>query len=115
MSKFDINAPVSTPNPFVVPEGYFSQFPARLMQRIHSLPQPESTATMRLVRWLPFIGVASVAAMLLLFMHVAAPSTLGNDPASAPGVASTASQTDEAYDYLILSDDNLLTSYANDN
>lgn len=116
MTQIDLHTLTPRRNPFTVPEGYFAEFPARLMQRIHDLPQREEAATMPFVRWIPYIGAASVAAMLLLFMHLAQPATI-SAPDVSSGIATTSTGTssvDEAYDYIMQTNGSLYNAYDND-
>lgn len=114
MHAFDINNPaVRHAQPFKVPEGYFQKFTGEMMGRIHDLQKGGVVESLPFVRWIPFIGVASVAALLALFAYFVAPRSI--EPAS-PSESAAASLTDDpAYDYLMMADADLLNAYEYDN
>lgn len=114
MHKFDCNQPASCHNPFKVPEGYFTEFAERLMSRIDGvetrMPQ------MRFVAWIPWIGVACVLALTLLFTQWMPSSTTQSSKAKQEQYAAREAADDEAvYDYLMMANaDNSIMSYEND-
>lgn len=135
MPHFDINRPAPKHNPFSVPEGYYNQFTRKMIQRIQKnapLISPpsfkaEGTAknyrqvaaerhNLAIVKWLPMLGAACVATLMVLFSQVVSltdPHML--QPTSAATAESeTATYEDVAYDYLIISNSETLASYASD-
>lgn len=70
MKTFDVNKSPAH-NPFKVPEGYFSQFHDQFMARMAVMPPLHINVTpeLRIVRWIPKLGVACVAGLLLLFRN----------------------------------------------
>lgn len=107
----DLNKPASSHNPFLVPDGYFSRFTEDLMTRIRSQVVPISPE-LRIVRWIPFIGAACVAALTILFSTIVPTESTDTASVFSPSVSSAEMQyADAAYDYLMLADANYLDFY----
>lgn len=116
MKTFDINIEAPKHNPFIVPEGYFAQFADDMMAKISSMqmrPARVRQREMRIVRWIPMLGAASVAALAVLFTQVASPASVGLDAATAIEMSQQAAMANEdaAYDYLMMADAENFTNY----
>lgn len=115
MTTFSVNDIKKSHNPFVVPEDYLADFADRMMQRIAATPMVEEKQ-MRIVHWIPWFGVACVAALTLLFAH--GQQTLDADLQQTTGESATiasANSADEAYDYLMTNNLNEMYDYETDN
>ena len=114
MHKFDSTQPASHHNPFVVPNGYFADFAAKLMQRIDETDA--HTPQMRVMTWIPWIGVACVVALTLLFTQ-----WLPNSNSSSSQVKSEQyavhqqANEDAVYDYLMMANADNMMPYESDN
>lgn len=107
----DFSKPASSHNPFLVPDGYFSHFTENLMARIRSQVVPVSSE-LRIVRWIPFIGAACVAALTILFTTIVSTESVDTTSALSASVSSAEMQyADAAYDYLMLADADYLDFY----
>lgn len=115
MHTFDINRPASEHNPFRVPEGYFEQMACSVMQRIKRLPAAQPVTELPIVRWLPWLGAACVAALTFVFVQVGSVQS-ANDEAAHTADAQSATPTfvDDAYDYIMLADANAINAYETD-
>lgn len=107
MKTFDINEPANRNNPFKIPEGYFVQFADRMMSRI-SKTQSTSITTrpreMRIVRWIPMLGAACVAALAVIFSTtVSASGIRGENVSSIEKSQSAYANEDLVYDYIMWS------------
>lgn len=120
-------------SPFVVPEGYFASFTQSVMEQISepaaarpvcfdSSAAPKINLATRVVRFIPYIGAASIAAMVAVFAHfnTSSSNTGYLDVAvEIAGVqfhenAANYTEADAVYDYMMLDNANLI-SYASDN
>ncbi len=117
MKKFDINAKPSMHNPFVVPSGYFDTLTANVMMRVSALDAAVSSQN-RWISWIPWLGAACVAALIVLFSQVKPASTVDSQtasPAAAQHVyANTNTNADVAYDCIMMADADNLAAYEND-
>jgi hypothetical protein len=57
-------------NPFTVPEGYFDQFPDRLMSRIDQMESPHKKGTLWIRYLRPALGLAASFALVALMLYV---------------------------------------------
>lgn len=96
MRNFNAAQPPTGHNPFIVPEGYFTQFAERMMSRIGEPAVP--VVQMAFVRWVPWLGAASVAALLGVFTHFFAQDPVAGEHESAQASAYLADQT---YEYIM--------------
>ena len=110
---FNLSQPAPKHDPFKVPEGYFETFADRMMART-ALASPAAPVSGWL-RWLPLSGAACVAALSLLFVEVAAVQggSLGETSAWTEESSGT-SYEEQAYDYMMMANANILTDYEND-
>lgn len=116
MKTFDINKS-SAHNPFKVPEGYFSQFHEQFMARIVAMPPLHMSVTpeLRIVRWIPKLGVACVAGLLFLFSQLLPLSGNDSDNALSNNAAYCEKLNEEqAFDYLMMADADNIENYAVD-
>lgn len=117
MKTFDVNKSPAH-NPFKVPEWYFSQFHDQFMARMAVMPPLHINVTpeLRIVRWIPKLGVACVAGLLLLFSQLLPLS--GNDDANHTLGANAAYREkmneEQAFDYLMMADADNIENYAVD-
>lgn len=122
--------------PFKVPEGYFADFTTRLMAQIPEAatvapvalqckaggyPRPGFTPASRIVRFIPWLGTASVAALVALFAQINIPATYDKGDVmpelslqTSTMTSEEAAEADALYDYMMLDNSNLV-SYASDN
>lgn len=109
MQKFNVNNPPSRHNPFRVPDGYFEQMAGSVMQRVRLMPVAASVRPMPIVRWIPLLGAACVAALAIVFARVGDGDQHDIESVQASAVSSPQQTTDEAiYDYLMLADADIL-------
>lgn len=110
MHKFDINSRPSLHNPFTVPEGYFQQMTEIVMQRVRSFPVAAPVRPMPMLRWIPLLGAACVAALAVVFAQVGDNGAIGSDT-ERTSVSSVSSQTgdEEIFDYLMLADADIIS------
>lgn len=119
MSTFHIDDKKLTHNPFVVPDGYFEDFSNRLMQQIAQLPIRTERPQMRIVHWIPWLGVACVAVLAVLFanssqsLHIDDQQSAATTEQSAT-FANNASAEDELYEYFKQNDLTELDAYEYD-
>lgn len=114
MKTFDINK-TSAHNPFKVPEEYFLQFHEQLMARIVAMPPLHINVTpeLRIVRWIPKLGAACVAGLLLLFSQLIPSFEMGADNSASQRATYSEKLTEEqAFDYLMMADADNLETYA---
>lgn len=102
MKHIDFSQPAPEHNPFIVPDGYFNTFAQRMM---FSIKQKEAFTKheMPIIRWIPWLGAACCATLMLLFTHTRQTQTT-HQPTTDTHVASTsttdaANNADAAYDY----------------
>lgn len=112
MRDFDINKPAPARSPFVVPDGYFAQFADTMMQRIRQMDKP--VHDLPVVRWIPWLGAACVAALVVVFTQFVPLGSEGGVSADVAASSAAMSYEDAAYDYLIMANADNLTTYAND-
>lgn len=93
-------------SPFTMPEGYAAQLTTLIMQRIkaaealQTASEAASGSVMRIVKWLPYIAAACLAALTLCFTQLhGTHDGLSTGTATRSGSATTTS-SDAAYDYL---------------
>lgn len=114
MCHFDIHQSPSQHNPFIVPDNYFAQFADGMMKRLKVLQVSAPIVELPIIRWLPLLGAACVAALAVLFTQVC-----HNEPQDAPShdatisTSAASSNADVAYDYLMLADANMINVYEN--
>lgn len=104
-------------NPFLVPDNYFEEFQEKMMKRLTKvvvIPASKPVKEMPVVRWLPYLGAACVAALTLVFTRVAPLEGTALPGGIAVEQASVSSYEDEAYDYLNIYDSETLASYVSD-
>lgn len=105
MKTFDINEPANQNNPFRIPEGYFVQFSERMMSRIskiHSTAITSRPREMRIVRWIPMLGAACVAALAVIFATTVSTSGIRGESVSAAETSQSAyANEDLVYDYIM--------------
>ncbi len=106
MRKIDFNSSPSKHNPFVVPENYFAQFTLDMMQLIAKQPMTAYNPQWRVIKWIPWMGVACVVSLFLLFTQLLNTSYIdaSRSAISQQHSKSADKQADEAYDYLMLAD-----------
>lgn len=113
MSQFNLTHNELKHNPFVVPEGYFESFTQRLMERI-PVAVEASPRTLHFVRFVPWLGAACVAGLMLFFTHFPT-NNAANDLA---GINETeqkeTNNTDAVYDYLMMADATNIAIYETD-
>lgn len=119
MKPIDLSQPASSHNPFIVPTDYFSQFTGRMMQRIAAQTELASRPEMPIVRWIPWLGAACVAALMALFSFFATPSSVkdqvsGVTSETAQAKTSSSQSNDMVYDYLMMANADNYVSYEND-
>ena len=106
MNTIDLNKPASTHNPFVVPAGYFAQVTQQVMKQIND---------MAIVRWIPWLGAACVAALVVFFSYFVSPTSVkeqgGAVHAETAQNRATSVQSDEIYDYLMMANASDYTDY----
>lgn len=115
MKGIDFSRPALSHNPFITPEGYFSSFTQCMMQRIMQTNEAKNTQ-MSIIRWVPWLGAACVAALLLLFGQLNSSVNAVDKSgyfATKSEAAITNSNSDIAYDYIMTSD-NKNWAYGND-
>lgn len=118
MSTFHLDDKKPAHNPFVVPNGYFEEFSNRLMQQIAQLPMRAERPQMRIVHWIPWLGVACVAVIAVLFANSS--QSLHIDKQHSPTVeqsatfANNTSAEDELYEYFRQNDLTELDAYEYD-
>lgn len=113
--SFDIHHAPSSHNPFVVPEGYFTRFADELMRRIGAeTVRPVVHPELPVVRWIPLIGAASIAALFVIFTQVILPSTASYDTTVLTAEETAKEKADIAYDYLLASGDADVTYYTSE-
>ena len=105
MSTFDTNISKKH-NPFVVPENYLASFPELMMQRIAA-----SAHNMFIVRWIPWLGAACVAALLVLFSQIQQSQMSDVDTHISAQSSNSDSHADAAYDYLMMANANNIEAY----
>lgn len=109
MQKFNVNNPPSRHNPFRVPDGYFEQMADSVMRRVRHLPAAAPVRPLPIVRWIPLLGAACVAALAIVFARVGDGNQHDMGSVQASAVSSTQQSTDEAiFDYLMLADADIL-------
>ena len=113
MRTFDVRQPYEGHNPFKVPEGYFDHFTARMMRRINASAQPEERQAW--VQWIPWLGAACVAALLVVFSPMTFRSS-ADDLGAVRGQtgAGHVSYEDQAYDYVWMANADKIEMYAAD-
>lgn len=109
MSTFDTNISKKH-NPFVVPENYLASFPELMMQRI-AAQCVQKTHNMFIVRWIPWLGAACVAALLVLFSQIQQSQMSDVDTHISAQSGNSDSHTDTAYDYLMMANANNIEAY----
>lgn len=121
MKTIDFSKPAPAHNPFTVPTDYFVHFTERMMQRIaESSPQTAARCDLPIIRWIPWLGAVSVAALVALFTIFSTPTTL-NDVVTTSSTETVQAKTnntqtsDMLYDYLIMADADNYLSYETDN
>jgi len=98
MTTFDINNPALRQNPFRTPEGYFESLTDSVMKRIHGTTPIRRRTVIRelpIVRWLPLLGAACVAALALVFGSLT--SLISSEATEA--TATSTNYEEAAYDY----------------
>ncbi|MDD7440220.1 hypothetical protein [Prevotellamassilia timonensis] len=111
MSTFDTNISKKH-NPFVVPENYLASFPELMMQRIAASAQCVQKAhNMFIVRWIPWLGAACVAALLVLFSQIQQSQMSDVDTHISAQSSNGDSHADAAYDYLMMANANNIETY----
>lgn len=117
MTHIDLSQRASSHNPFITPEGYFANFAQTMMQRIVQSEPSSTHNSMPLIRWIPWLGAACVAALLFLFAQVKPDAThtlhKGEHYVAKETTTHQADGCDEAYDY-IMTTDNKDWAYGND-
>ena len=110
---FNLSQPAPKHDSFKVPEGYFETFADRMMARI-ALAAPAAPVSGWL-RWLPLSGAAGVAGLSLLGVEVDAVQggSLGETSAWTEESSGT-SYEEQAYDYMMMANANILTDYETD-
>jgi len=98
MTTFDINNPALRQNPFRTPEGYFESLTDSVMKRIHGTTPIRRTVIRELpiVRWLPLLGAACVAALALVFGSL---TSLNISSEATEATATSTNYEEAAYDY----------------
>lgn len=115
MKKFDINAKPGTHNPFVVPNGYFDVLAASVMMRVSALDAAAARQN-SWIGWIPWLGAACVASLVVLFSQVV-PTTADASQTAAPAAVqhvSANTNADAAYDCIMMADADNLAAYEND-
>lgn len=118
MTQLELYKAARRGDPFRVPEGYFGQAACRIMERIRACAPQRETPAMRVVRWMPYVAAACIAALALALPGVVeATRQGGTGGADAP--RHTAEQqfyheADYVYDYLTAADTSLPSDYEND-
>lgn len=111
MSTFNSNIPKKH-NPFIVPENYLASFPEIMMQRIAASAQSMQKAhNMFIVRWIPWLGAACVAALLVLFSQLQQSQISDSHTQISAQSYSNDSHADAAYDYLMMANANNIEAY----
>ncbi len=115
MKKFDINAKPGAHNPFVVPSGYFDVLTAQVMMRVSAL-DAAAESQRRWIRWIPWLGAACVASLMVIFSQLAPVGTSGSQAGSPSAAQHTYANTnaDVAYDCIMMADADNLAAYEND-
>lgn len=116
MTTFSVNDIKKQHNPFVMPEGYLADFADRMMQRI-AATQVVEEKQMRIVHWIPWLGVACVAILTLLFAHGqhTLDAELQQKTTETATIASTNNSVDDVYDYLMMNNITEMDAYETDN
>jgi len=116
MQKFDINSQPFPHNPFSVPEGYFEQLAENVMQRVRHIPVAASVRPMPILRWIPLLGAACVAALAIVFAQVGDNASLeaGTGQSSISSVT-LQNEDEEIFDYLMLADADIMNIEGNSN
>lgn len=116
MTIFSVNDIKKQHNPFVMPEGYLADFADRMMQRIAVIQEAEEKQ-MRIVHWIPWLGVACVAILTLLFAHGqhTLDAELQQKTTETATIASTNNSVDDVYDYLMMNNLTEMDAYETDN
>lgn len=106
MRNIDFDLSPSKHNPFLVPENYFAQFTTDMMQLIAQRTAPAARPQMLFVKWVPWLGVACVVSLFVLFTHLsnAADASRQEVTTAQQNSKSADKSADEAYDYLMLAD-----------
>lgn len=88
-------------DPFTPPPGYLQSLTGTVMSRI-GVPMwtARPAAQSSFVRFIPWLGVACVTVLAVLFSHYA-PASTWSDNADAASPAATYTESDQAYDYLM--------------
>lgn len=99
---FSLDNPHLKRDPFTAPPGYLQSITGTVMSRI-GVPMwtSRSAAQSPFVRLIPWLGVACVAVLAVLFSHYAPASTWSGDADAAASHAATYTESDQAYDYLM--------------
>ncbi len=116
MKTIDLNKSASTHNPFVVPAGYFAQFTQQVMKQINEQTTNISYAEdMAIIRWIPWLGAACVAALVVFFSYFVSPTSVkeqgGATHAETAQNKVNSVQNDEIYDYLMMANASDYTDY----
>lgn len=112
MHTFDINNPIYKHNPFKIPNGYFEQMTKNVMAQIHNSSVITQNTEPHILRWIPWIGVACVVSLFILFSNVKE-----DDSHSINSLLTTTStkieqaQEDEMLDYLIMANADIINTY----
>lgn len=109
MQKFDINSHPSSHSPFKVPDGYFEQMTENVMRRVRHIPVAASVRPMPILRWIPLLGAACVAALAIVFAQMG-DGDMSNTDAGHSSAYSVALQNEdeEFFDYLMLADADII-------
>lgn len=117
MNTIDLNKPASTHNPFVVPAGYFAQVTQQVMKQINEQTSygASHAEDMAIVRWIPWLGAACVAALVVFFSYFVSPTSVkeqgGAVHAETAQNRAASVQSDEIYDYLMMANASDYTDY----
>ncbi len=109
MTNLDLDTRLSSSkahSPFTMPEGYAAQLTTLIMQRIKAAEALQgasgaaSGSVMRIVKWLPYIAAACLAALTLCFTQLHGAHDNLTPATTARSTGTSTMSSDAAYDYL---------------